>query len=55
VAVVVDQMEVVPAEPPPQSEPVAAEPPGLPAQPLHDQVRELLRVRAARAERLRAD
>ena len=54
-AVVVDQMEVVPAEPPTQSEPVVAEPPGLPPPTVPDQVAAYLTLRASRAARLRAD
>lgn len=54
-AVVVGEMEVVPAQPPEQSVPVPVAAPGLPAPSVAEQVEALLIVRAARAERLKAD
>jgi hypothetical protein len=54
-AVVVGEMEVVPAQPPDQSVPQPSVGPGLPQPSVAEEVRELLIVRAARAERLRAD
>ena len=53
-AVVIDELEVVPAAGESATAPApAVEPPAGPR--LSDQVAELLRVRAARSERLRAD
>jgi hypothetical protein len=54
-AVVIDEMEVVPAQPPEPSEPVARTAPDLPAPTLAEQLARLLEQRAARAQRLRAD
>jgi hypothetical protein len=54
-AVVVGEMEVVPAQPPDQSTPQPSVGPGLPPPSVAEQVEHLLVVRAARAERLRAD
>jgi hypothetical protein len=55
VAVVVDELDVVPAQEPRPSEPVASAAPDLPAPSVAEQVQSLLVVLAARAERLRAD
>jgi hypothetical protein len=54
-AVVVDEMQVVPAQPTPASEPAARTAPDLPAPSLAEQLRRLTDQRAARAARLRAD
>ena len=51
----VDEMEVVPAQAPPPSEPVASAAPDLPGPSIAEQVEALLTLRGARAERLRAD
>lgn len=55
-AVVVGEMEVVPEQTPSApGEPVAPVGPGVPPPSVAEQVEALLTVRAARAERLRAD
>jgi hypothetical protein len=53
-AVVIDELEIVPAQAPP-SEPVTSTAPDLPGPSVAEQVEALLSRRAARAERLRAD
>jgi hypothetical protein len=52
-AVVIDELEVIPAAAEPAPTPAAVEPPTAPA--LADNLAERLRVREARCERLRAD